>query len=43
MPYPTTRFPRRRSCRRLLLALWRWACRDLVGPVIGHVAADLAL
>lgn len=27
----------------LLLALWRWACRDLVAPVIGHVIADLAL
>jgi len=27
----------------LLLALWRWACRDLVGPMIGHVVADLAL
>jgi membrane protease YdiL (CAAX protease family) len=27
----------------LLLALWRWACRDLVGPMIGHVIADLAL
>lgn len=27
----------------LLLALWRWACRDLVAPIIGHVAADLAL
>src|SRR6267378_6402234 len=27
----------------LLLALWRWACRDLVGPVIAHVVADLAL
>jgi membrane protease YdiL (CAAX protease family) len=27
----------------VLLALWRWACRDLVGPVIGHVVADLAL
>jgi membrane protease YdiL (CAAX protease family) len=27
----------------LLLALWRWACRDLVGPIIGHVVADLAL
>jgi membrane protease YdiL (CAAX protease family) len=27
----------------LLLALWRWACRDLVGPVVGHVIADLAL
>ncbi len=27
----------------LLLALWRWACRDLVGPVIAHVMADLML
>lgn len=27
----------------LLLALWRWACRDLVAPVIAHVIADLAL
>jgi membrane protease YdiL (CAAX protease family) len=27
----------------LVLALWRWACRDLVAPVIGHVIADLAL
>ena len=27
----------------LLLALWRWACQDLVGPIIGHVIADLAL
>ena len=27
----------------LLLAIWRWACRDLVAPVIGHVIADLAL
>ncbi len=27
----------------LLLALWRWACNDLVGPIIGHVIADLAL
>jgi membrane protease YdiL (CAAX protease family) len=27
----------------LLLALWRWACRDLVGPIVGHVMADLAL
>jgi len=27
----------------LLLALWRWACTDLVGPIIGHVIADLAL
>lgn len=27
----------------LLLALWRWACRDLVAPIIAHVIADLAL
>jgi membrane protease YdiL (CAAX protease family) len=27
----------------LLLGLWRWACRDLVGPVIAHVLANLAL
>lgn len=27
----------------LVLALWRWACRDLVAPIIGHVMADLAL
>ena len=27
----------------LLLALWRWACKDLVGPIIAHVIADLAL
>jgi membrane protease YdiL (CAAX protease family) len=27
----------------LLLALWRWACRDLVAPIIGHALADLAL
>ena len=27
----------------LLLALWRWACRDLVAPIIGHVLADVAL
>ena len=27
----------------LLLGLWRWACRDLVGPIIGHVIADVAL
>jgi membrane protease YdiL (CAAX protease family) len=27
----------------LLLGLWRWACRDLVGPIIGHVIADLML
>ncbi len=27
----------------LLLGLWRWACRDLVGPIVGHTLADLAL
>jgi len=27
----------------LLLALWRWACKDLVGPIVGHVIADIAL
>jgi membrane protease YdiL (CAAX protease family) len=27
----------------LLLAMWRWACKDLVGPIVGHVIADLAL
>ena len=27
----------------LLLALWRWACRDLVAPILGHVIADLAV
>ena len=27
----------------LLLALWRWACKDVVGPIVGHVIADLAL
>jgi membrane protease YdiL (CAAX protease family) len=27
----------------LLLALWRWAFKDLVAPIIGHVIADLAL
>lgn len=27
----------------LLLGLWRWACKDLVGPIIAHVIADLAL
>lgn len=27
----------------LLFALWRWACKDLVAPIIGHVIADLAL
>ena len=27
----------------LLLGAWRWAARDLVGPVIGHTLADIAL
>ena len=27
----------------LLLALWRWACGDLIAPIIGHVIADIAL
>jgi membrane protease YdiL (CAAX protease family) len=27
----------------LLLGTWRWACRDLLGPIVGHVIADLAL
>ena len=27
----------------LLLSLWRWACKDLVGPIVAHVIADLAL
>jgi membrane protease YdiL (CAAX protease family) len=27
----------------LVLGLWRWALRDLVGPIIGHAIADLAL
>lgn len=27
----------------LLLAIWRWACNDLVAPIVGHVIADLAL
>jgi membrane protease YdiL (CAAX protease family) len=27
----------------LVLALWRWACKDLVAPIVGHVIADLAL
>ena len=27
----------------LLLGMWRWACKDLVGPIIGHVIADLAI
>lgn len=27
----------------LLLGVWRWMARDLVGPTIAHVTADLAL
>lgn len=27
----------------LLLALWRWAFKDLVAPVIAHLIADIAL
>ena len=27
----------------LLLGLWRWACRDLVAPIVAHVLADVAL
>jgi membrane protease YdiL (CAAX protease family) len=27
----------------LLLGLWRWACKDLVAPIIGHAVADIAL
>ena len=27
----------------LLLGVWRWIARDLVGPTIAHVTADLAL
>ncbi|HKT83379.1 MAG TPA: CPBP family intramembrane glutamic endopeptidase, partial [Solirubrobacterales bacterium] len=27
----------------VLLGLWRWACRDLVAPIVAHVFADLAL
>jgi membrane protease YdiL (CAAX protease family) len=27
----------------VLLATWRWACRDLVGPIVAHCIADLAL
>jgi membrane protease YdiL (CAAX protease family) len=26
-----------------LLAVWRWACRDLVAPIVAHCIADLAL
>jgi uncharacterized protein len=27
----------------LLLAVWRWACGDLVAPIVAHCIADLAL
>lgn len=27
----------------LLLAAWRWACGDLVAPIVAHCVADLAL
>jgi membrane protease YdiL (CAAX protease family) len=27
----------------LLFGIWRWVCRDLVGPIVGHAIADLAL
>lgn len=27
----------------LLLAVWRWACDDLVAPIVAHCIADLAL
>lgn len=27
----------------LVLGLWRWACRDLVAPIVAHSLADLAL
>lgn len=27
----------------VLLATWRWACRDLVVPIVAHCVADLAL
>lgn len=27
----------------LVLGTWRWAARDLVGPIVGHAIADLAL
>lgn len=26
-----------------LLGLWRWACNDLVAPILAHAVADLAL
>jgi membrane protease YdiL (CAAX protease family) len=27
----------------VLLATWRWVCRDLVAPIVAHCIADLAL
>jgi membrane protease YdiL (CAAX protease family) len=27
----------------LVLGTWRWAARDLLGPIVGHTLADLAL
>ena len=27
----------------VLLAVWRWACGDLVAPIVAHCVADLAL
>jgi len=27
----------------MLLAVWRWACGDLVAPIVAHCLADLAL
>jgi len=27
----------------LVLGTWRWAAHDLVGPIVGHALADLAL
>ncbi len=27
----------------LLPAVWRWACGDLVAPIVAHCIADLAL
>jgi membrane protease YdiL (CAAX protease family) len=27
----------------LLFAMWRWACNDLVAPIVGHAIADFWL
>jgi hypothetical protein len=27
----------------IVLGIWRWALRDLLGPIVGHVLTDLAL